>query len=130
MPLEYKIINEKKLVHVTGWGIITFSELMSHMDELHSDPLYQKPMKKLIDYRQVDDIQLSMDETETFTQRKAEFSDSFAGEKCAIVAPKDVAYGTARVHDALIEIKEPDIETSVFRKMDEALEWLDIEIDD
>lgn len=129
MPLEYKIIEEKKLVHVTGWGIITFSELLSHINELGKDPGYKKPMKKLIDYRQVSNVELSMTESESFAQTKAELSDIFSEEKCAIVAPKDVTFGTARIHDSLIEMKEPNIETEVFRDFDQALDWLDVVLD-
>ena len=129
MPLEYKINEEKKLVHVTGWDIITFSELLSHINELSKDPRYKKPMKKLIDYRQVNNVDLSLSLSESFAQVKAELSDSFSGEKCAIVAPKDVTFGTARIHDSLIEMKEPNIETEVFREFDQALDWLDIVLD-
>ena len=86
-------------------------------------------MKKLIDYRHVNNVDLSMTESESFAQVKAELSDSFSGEKCAIVAPKDVTFGTARIHDSLIEMKEPNIETEVFREFDQALDWLDVVLD-
>jgi len=50
MPLEYKIIESKKLLYVKGVGAVSFSELMNHVDELSQDPKYKASMKKLVDY--------------------------------------------------------------------------------
>ncbi|MEJ2544646.1 MAG: hypothetical protein P8Y99_11315, partial [Calditrichaceae bacterium] len=54
--------------------------------------------------------------------------DVFNGEKCAIVAPVDTAYGVARIHDSLMDYKEPGIEISVFRNLEEAQDWLNIKL--
>ena len=62
MPLEYKIIESKKLLYVKGVGAVSFSELMNHVDELSQDPKYKASMKKLVDYRQVKKMDLSMDD--------------------------------------------------------------------
>jgi hypothetical protein len=128
MPLKYEIIEDLNLVLAVGKDIISFTELMDHLEELSKDPKYKKPMKKLVDYRKVDSIQLTSSESETFAQKKAGLGDVFIGEQCAIVAPVDPAYGMARVHDSLIDYKEPGISTSVFRNWDEALTWLDVKL--
>jgi hypothetical protein len=128
MSLKYEIIEDLKLVLAVGEGVITFPELMEHIDQLGNDPKYKKPMKKLVDYRNVSSIQMTSSESETFAQKKAGLSDVFIGEKCAIVAPVDPAYGMARVHDSLMDYKEPGIETSVFRDWDEAQNWLAVKL--
>ena len=70
MPLIYEIIESKKLVYVIGTGAVTFYELMHHIEELCLDPKYKAPMKKLIDYRQIKYLDLSMQEQEVFAQKK------------------------------------------------------------
>jgi len=128
MPVRYKIIASKKLVYALGSGHVTLSDLMSHMNELSHDPNYKAPMKKLVDYRQVNHLDLSMEDSESFAAKKAELKEEFHKEKCAIVATKDINFGTARVHNALIE--SLGIETAVFRDLKKALAWLEIELDD
>ncbi len=130
MPLKYEIFEDLKLVLAVGKDVISFEELMDHVDQISKDPKYKKPMKKLVDYRKVKSIHLNSSESETFAQKKASLANVFFGEKCAIVAPVDPAYGVARVHDSLMDYKEPGIETSVFRDWDEAQEWLDIKLID
>jgi hypothetical protein len=128
MPLKYEIIETKKLLYVKGIGAVFFSELMNHIDELCQDPKYKAPMKKLIDYRQIKKLDLSMDEQERFVEKKASVEKVFSGEKCAIVAPTDFGFALARVHAALIE--GSDLDTSIFRDFNEALTWLGVELDD
>ena len=130
MSLKYDIYENLKLVLAIGKDTISFKELMDHMDQLSKDPRYKKPMKKLVDYRQVKSIQLNSSESETFAQKKAGLGNVFFGEKCAIVAPVDPAYGVARVHDSLMDYKEPGIEVSVFRDWEEAQNWLDVKLPD
>lgn len=127
MPLKYRIIEDRKLVYVTGEGDITFPELMSHIEELARDPGYKAPMKKLVDYRNATLNEISMKESDIFTQRKASLCDVFAGEQCAIVAPRDADFGMSRSHNAKIE--RSNVNTSVFRNLDDALKWLDVKLD-
>ena len=70
MPLKYEIIESKKLLYIKGIGAVSFSELMNHVDELCQDPKYKAPMKKLVDYRQIKKLDLSMDEQERFVEKK------------------------------------------------------------
>jgi hypothetical protein len=130
MALKYKIINSKKIVYVIGNGVITFSELIQHIDELAQDPAYTAPMKKLVDYRDIESLNLSMNESEIFAQRKAELDEIFSEEKCAIVTTIDSSFGVARVHDTLIGFKNPNIDTMVFRDFIKAQQWLGIALDD
>jgi len=69
-----------------------------------------------------------MHESEIFATKKTSLNEVFSGEKCAIVATKDINFGTARVHNALMD--RSGIEISVFRDLTQALAWLEIEPDD
>ena len=128
MPLKYKIIESKKLVYLKGIGNVTFSELMNHIDEVRQDPKYKAPMKKLVDHRQIERLDLTMKEQELLAEKKASFRELFSGEKCVIVSSADFVSALARVHASINE--GSNIDTSVFRDFNEALTWLDIELDD
>jgi len=122
MPLKYKIMQNRKLVYVVGTEKVTFAELLAHLGELAQDPGYRAPMKKLIDYRNCEPLNLSTAEIETFSQKKASYANVFAGEQCAIITKVDVDFGMARMHGVHIEQKK--IDTMVFRDMKPALKWL------
>ena len=128
MPLKYKIIESKKLVYLKGIGTVSFSELMNHIDDLSQDPKYKAPMKKLVDHRQIKELDLTMNEQKRFAEKKASFKELFSGEKCAIVSPTDFVFALARIHAALND--GSNIDTSIFRDFNEALTWLGIELDD
>lgn len=124
MPIKYDIIKNKNLVMVVGSGVITKKEVLDHLDSLTVDKNYVAPMKKLVDYRLIESINILPDEAHLIAQRKEELESKFAGEKCAFVSPGDLNYGTARVHQALIN--GADINTEVFRSIEEAMDLLKI----
>jgi len=78
MPLKYTIIESKKLLYAKATGTVTFSELMNHVEELCQDSKYKAPMKKLIDYRQIKNMDISMDEQERFAEKKASVKELFS----------------------------------------------------
>jgi hypothetical protein len=128
MPLKYKILDDEKLVYVIGAETITFDELLDHLDDLSKDPQYKAPMKKLVDYRNIEKIGVSMAESRTFFKKKASLDKVFSGEKCAIVAIQDFDFGMSRAHTAYIE--GADIETVVFRDIQSALSWLNVKLNE
>ena len=124
MPIKYDIIMGKNIVMAVGYGVISATEVIKHLDRLAEDDRYTAPMKKLVDYRAIESINISPNEAEMIARRKKKLAGKFSGEKCAFVSPGDLTYGTARVHQALID--GTDINTQVFRSFEEALDWLDI----
>jgi hypothetical protein len=127
MPIEYEIVESKKLVIAKGTGVITCNDVLRHLDDLSNDNTYIAPMKKLVDYRDISDIQLSSEEARTIADRKKALIKIFYREKCAFVAPEDITFGTSRVHEALTA--GVDMYTEVFRNIDDALNWLDVKLD-
>ena len=98
MSLKYDIIEDLNLVLAVGEGVISFSELMDHIEQLGKDPKYKKPMKKLVDYRKVDSIQMSSSESETFCTPFALF----------VIGPTMPASGALLVH-----LSNPESQPSV-----------------
>ena len=127
MPIEYDIIDDKRLVLAKGSGVISSVDIIEHLYRLAADSRYTAPMKKLVDYRFIEDIQISPEEAQEIAQKKRSYSSTFCGERCAFVSPEDGTYGTSRVHQALSESSNTN--TEVFRQIEEALEWLDVTLD-
>ena len=127
MSIAYDIIMDKKLVLAKGSGVITGSDVIRHLDALAADDRYKAPMKKLVDYRTIDSIRISLEEAYSIAQKKIKLASIFTGERCAFVSPADVTYGSSRVHQALVD--GAGLNTAVFRRLEDALEWLDVTLD-
>ena len=127
MAIEYEIIDDKRLVIAKGSGVVTGNDVIRHLDTLVADERYIAPMKKLVDYRFIKTMQVSNEEAYGIARKKERLSKKFAGERCAFVSPADLTFGASRVHQALID--GADIDTAVFRRIEDALEWLDVELD-
>jgi len=128
MPIEYEIIESQRLIIAKGSGVITGEEILDHLETLANDYRYISPMKKLVDYRLVDNIAVSTDEQWQIADRKKDLNPKFDGEKCAFISPKDINFGQSRVHQALVE--GYNLSTEVFRSVKDALSWLDVMLDD
>lgn len=127
MAIEYDIIEEKRLIIAKGSGVVTGNDVLEHLDTISADERYVAPMKKLVDYRYIESIMISVDEAYVIAQKKEELGNKFTEERCAFVSPGDLTYGTSRVHQSLIA--QTDINTEVFRQLEDALEWLGVELE-
>ena len=127
MPIEYDIIEDKRLVLAKGSGVITASDVIEHLDSLAADNRYTAPMKKLIDYRYIENIAITPEEATKIADKKLSFLYIFRGERCAFISPEDGSYGVSRVHQALSG--NIDTFTEVFRRIEDALDWLGISLD-
>lgn len=122
MPIDYQIIESKKLVVTKGSGEVTGDDVLRHLDQLAADQRYAAPMKKFVDYRFIDGINISPEEANEIARKKKSLNAVFHEETCAFVSPGDVTYGLSRVHQALLD--SSDVSTGVFRRIEEAWEWL------
>ena len=104
---------DKKLILAKGSGVVTGNDVIEHLNSLAADNRYRAPMKKLIDYRSIDGINISADEARKIAQKKQSLISTFHGKKCAFVSPGDLTYGTSRVHKTLIS--SVDVNTAVLR---------------
>ncbi len=127
MSIEYDIIMDKKIVLAKGCGVITGTDVMEHLATLAMDDRYKAPMKKLVDYRSVDSIRITAAEAYSIARMKVRFASAFTGERCAFVSPKDDSYRSSQVHQSLVN--GIGLNTQVFRRVEDALEWLDVTLE-
>jgi hypothetical protein len=128
MSIKYKIFPKRKLVYAVGKGPIQFDDLMAHIDEIACNPEYTPPMKKIVDYRNATIEKLSSDQANQFTEKKSQLKSKFKDETCVLVTETDLNFGMSRMHGTHIETS--NIKTNVFRNIEDALSWLQVNLDE
>ena len=126
MAVVYQIIDRLKLVYARLIGTVDAEALIRHFKELSQDERYITPMKKLVDCRYCDDYRVSTAEEQKLASLKEVFADKFRNERCAIVAPSNLLYGSNRAFQE--QSFDSVIETMVFKNFNDALAWLQIDI--
>lgn len=119
MPTEYKI-KDGVVVSRTS-GKFTFDEAKDFRTKLAADPAYNPESPHLIDFSEVEDVDLTFEEI-----RQLAFADPFGNRaRRAIVAPGNHAYGIARMYEALVRAGGSPLE--VFRDIKAARKWLGLQ---
>ncbi len=120
MPAGYTIDLARSLVLTRGWDIVTDRELLTHVRTLAADPRFARNFCQLADLRDVTDVQV----TAATIKEMVRLNPFWAGARRAMVVTSDVVFGMARMYQILRD-ESPD-ELEIFRKMDGALQWLEI----
>jgi hypothetical protein len=103
VPIEYEIIEDKKLELAKGSGVVTGTDVIRHLNSLASEERYKAPMKKVIDYRSIDSMDISAEEALAIALKKDTFSNKFRGERCAFVTTKDKNYDGTQVYQSIVD---------------------------
>ena len=128
MTTEYLIIPELRLVYVDMCRALTPQELVCHFEDLVADENYVRPMRKIVDFSNLDDSPMPSYASEDFDKLKAFYEEELRGEHCVFVAPTNLRYGMARLFGGYMD--NAPLEVSVVRSMDEALALLEIAEED
>jgi len=126
MSVVYKIIENQKLVYARLIGTVDASALDQHFRDLSQDDRYISPMKKLVDCRSCDDYRVSTADEQKLASLKEVFADKFHHERCAIVAPTNLLYGSNRAFQE--QSFDSVIQTMVFKNINDAIIWLQLDI--
>ena len=118
MPCGYTIDLAQSLVLSRGWGLVTDRELLAHVHALTADPRFARSFRQLVDLRDVTDVQV----TASTIREMVKLNPFGAGARRAVVVTNDVVFGMARMYQILTD-ESPD-ELRIFRKVDDALQWL------
>jgi hypothetical protein len=120
MPASYQIDTDRRIILSSASGKLTDQDLREHQRAVLADPDFEPTLNQLWDLQQVEQLDIS-----TAAIRDLANSRSYAAEtKRAVVAPRDVLYGTARMFQTLHEEAPEDFQ--VFRDVGEAKGWLGI----
>jgi hypothetical protein len=121
MPITYRIFGAGAFVVSTALGNISDAELLAHQRELLGDTKFDPSYPQLDDYR---DAEMDHVTTDCIQALAKTTGASKRGSKRALVVRSDIAYGLARMLQALREGSRQEIQ--VFRDLDHALGWLGV----
>lgn len=120
MPGAYTIDLPRSLVLSRGWGVLTDRELLAHVRALTTDSRFAPHFRQLADLRDVMEVKF----TASTIREMVRLNPFGAGARRALVVTSDELFGMARMYQLLTD-ESPD-ELQIFRKMDDALQWLGI----
>jgi len=115
MPADYRIDRDHGCVFTRGTGVLTDADLLDHQRRLRSDPFFQRTLKQLADFRNLEGIEV----TAEGVQRLADNNPFDATARRALVVDSPLAYGLARVFVARVSDA-----VRIFQDHDEAMAWL------
>ncbi len=123
MPIEYHVRPEHNLAILLHVGTVPDDQFLTFYKSLFGGDQLDKSMNLLIDLRQTDSSPRSSEVLRRFAEFvQVQFTDPAVSPKVAVVAPKDISFGLARMYEAFAKSVPWDF--VVFRDMDAALEWL------
>ena len=124
MPMTYTIDKETGVVRIVGTGLLTDEEMVQCVSSLRADPRLEPEMNSLSDMRDIE-VGFSRNGIDRMIEVMKASSERRAAAKAAIVVSSDVAFGMGRMLEIVSDGKvEPRFR--VFRDMDSALSWLEI----
>ena len=121
MPITYEIDAPRGRVVTTCSGSVTLREVMAHFDALQRDPRRPGRLDVLLDWTALA-TPPAAPQVQAAADRVALVEDLVFGA-CAIVAPTDLLFGTARMFEAFARGQFAAIRT--FRQRAEAEALLD-----
>jgi len=125
MPITKQFDSTKILTTFKCDGDLSFREIVGSMKDFYGG-IDNPPTKKLIwNLRNATIWSLTMEELKAIAQLSVENEGLMKGGKTAVVAPKDIDFGLARIYQAHTVGSEREL--MVFRTLDEAKEWMDLE---
>ncbi len=128
MPFTMTTSREHNLRIITQLGRVSDIEFLQFYRTLFDVPDFDSAMDVLVDLRDADSSERGVAALrEVAGLVKREFDKGEAETRIAVVAPQQLSFGLARMHEAFAE---PGAwEFSVFRTMDRALDWLGLPSD-
>jgi hypothetical protein len=122
MPISIHYDSEQNVLFSKGTGVISLKDIMGYYSKI--ERLDLKPgYSVLADYTEASP-DLIYDDVVKMVKRRLSISLKSGMLKVAIIAKSDVAFGMARMYQAMIE--QEHLEVNVFRNRGEALQWLGI----
>jgi hypothetical protein len=124
MPIQVNADESRELVEIVFTGEVTGSEFAELMEKYFHEPSSALPLG-LFDLSDVTIVDVAAGSVREAARRAEQYVDSrLEGGKLAIIAPRDLLFGMARMYEILRG--DSPVEVRVFRERDEAESWLEI----
>jgi hypothetical protein len=120
MPLNYVIDTQRRLVTSTASGIVTYSDLTAHQNQLKNDPEFDPTFDQLVDGIGVTKLELTTDNVRAIARQRL-FA---AGSRQAFATSSEFAFGMARMFELYRDSAGTGRLVKVFNGLEAAQEWL------
>jgi hypothetical protein len=127
VPISYKIDSTRRIVFATPQGTFTSDDLLGYLRDVWSRSDL-KGFSEVVDMREVERVEYGSPwKVREMAGAAAEMDEPGVATRLAIVAESDHHFGLARMYQGFREANQKSMrEVQVFRKMDEALRWLEV----
>lgn len=123
MSIESHVMGEHNLVILVHTGRVPDDEFLAFYESFFESDIFRPSMSILVDLRETHSSARSPEALLRFAESAEEKLASItASTKVAVVAPKDLTFGLARMYKLLADSVPWNF--VVFRAMDAALAWL------
>jgi hypothetical protein len=122
--IDVAIDNEKDICTFTVSNDVQVQEIIAKIDEV-----YPRISTKFIiwDFTEASPAGITLDNIQEIAFHAGKFIDIRQEGKTAIIGHKDIAYGLARMYEAVAENQELPYEYGAFRSVAAALQWFGLE---
>lgn len=122
MPITYHIDPKRNLVIVEANGVLKTSDYIEARTRLADDPQIQPGMDQLLDFRKVEQHDMTIELYSRFVELERSLQSHFGNCRIAVVTRSDLHYGFTRMF--MVEMGNTLPDYRVFRELDEAEDWL------
>lgn len=123
MPINYHLKPENRLAIVVHSGTVSDKEFLSFYKSLYQDSGFDKSFNLLVDLSKAESSARSSSALyEQADMIRKQYADTAAKPRVAVVAPKDLSFGLARMYETFSS--EMSWEFAIFRTDKAALDWL------
>ena len=127
MPITFHFRPDANLVVCVHEGTRPDDQFLACCKTMYKHELYDLSMNRLVDMREAESASRSTDCLRKLASFLCEqFKETQAHPKIAIVAPKDLSFGIARMYEIFTEDEDRPWDLVIFRAVDAALAWLDL----
>lgn len=119
--ITLEVYEEKDLAIFTAEGSITVQDVCDSIDSYYSGPIMSLI---LWDATRLDLAPWQKDDILSAVRKVKAYSHLRVGGRSALVFPRDLNFGLAKMFQAYSEVDNLQIEVEVFRNIEEAIEWL------
>lgn len=125
MSITYFTRQEYKLIIIVHSEKVTDDEFLSFYTKLYNSQTFDPSVNMLVDLRETNSALRSSEVLHMFADFvKRRLEDVSTRPKVAVVAPKDLSFGLARMYEAFADSVPWNF--AVFRAMDAALAWMGV----
>jgi len=119
MAIFIEVDSHNRIVFSRVDGVLDFAACKEHMTRLRADPTFQQTYSQVLDFRNVDRLELSPDEVRILAKQTV-FSPT---SRRAFLVSTDLQFGLARMFGTHRDINGEGF-VGVFRTVDQAADWI------